>query len=92
MRNAILGLLAGCVLTAIVFVFGVIPHCCGSCRAVGESSGVISARWQATDQIVSTLSSDLQPGDRERPPLFSVKTRDVVVVERKGVKTLRVVE
>lgn len=92
MRNALLGFLGGCVVTGLVMVFGVIPHVLGSCRAVGESHGVTSARWQLTDQIVSRLGNDLQPAEGHESPLFTVKTRAVVVVERNGVRTLRVIE
>ena len=89
MWQAICGFVFGCAATSMMVVSIVIPQEQENHRIIGENHGEIAAKWQTTQLILTKLGSDIIPGERGEV-IFSVKSRRVVVVERNGVKTLRV--
>ena len=91
MQKFLSGLLVGCLVTALVVYFAVVPHVRESSRAVGMNDGEIAARDEIARKILSSIGTDLIPDERILP-IFEVKAITVVVVERNGVKTLRVMK
>lgn len=91
MFKSVIGFIVGSTATALVIYYAVLPSVRESYRAVGYNDGTISARWEISEKVAAMLGKDLQ-SDESRENLFNVKTRSVVVVERNGVKTLRVSE
>jgi hypothetical protein len=69
----------------------VLPSIRTSYRAVGLNDGTIAARAALAEAVSRELGNDLVRGEPQET-VFSVKTTDVVIVERNGVKTLRVIE
>jgi hypothetical protein len=85
------GFLLGCIVSALVVWFGILPGTREAYRAVGVKDGIIQARWEIAQQIPRKIGVDVSPGEHYEE-LFAVKATSVVVVERNGVKTLRVIE
>ena len=82
------GFFLGCIAASAVTWLYVIPQARESYRAVGFHDGRISAQWEIADQIEKKLGSDLLANEL-REAFYDVKASSVVVVERNGVKTLR---
>ena len=91
MKNIAIGIILGAALVAAVTWFLVLPMTRASYLAVGHNNGLTSARDELANQVSSKLGRDLQKSEAQ-DFLFSVKHRSVVIVDRNGVKTLRVVE
>ena len=92
MKKAIAGFVGGSLVTATLTWLVVVPQVRASHRAVGENNGSIVARSEIADLVASNLGRDVESFERANRPVFVVKDRAVVVVERNGIKTLRVVE
>lgn len=92
MWRFVLGFILGCAVMAIVGLLVVLPNVRENGQAVGINDGSIAARSEIARKIPSALGSDVTRADREQESLFDVKASSVVVVERNGVKTLRVLE
>ncbi len=91
MNKVLAGLVLGCLVTAVLVWAVVLPQVRESYRAVGFNDGTIAARSEIAGKIPAALGSDLSKAERQQV-LYSVKTTTVVIVERNGVKTLRVIE
>jgi len=91
MVKLVAGFALGCCVTGLVVWFAVLPSTRESYRAVGMNDGIIQARWEIAQKIPRMLGSDVSH-DEHSEELFAVKATSVVVVERNGVRTLRVVE
>jgi len=87
-EKLLVGFLLGCVAAASIAWLYVIPQTRESYRSVGFHAGRISAQWEIADQIEKKLGGDLLATE-PREALYNVKASSVVVVERNGVKTLR---
>jgi len=85
------GFILGCVLSALVVYYVVLPRTRESYLAVGKNSGAIDAKAEIANLIPRKLGGDVSR-DENYEPLFEVKATSVVIVERNGVKTLRVIE
>jgi hypothetical protein len=91
MKNIAIGIILGALLVIVVTWLFVLPMTRESYLAVGHNNGLTSARDELANQVASKLGTDLQRSEAQTV-IFSVKHRSVVVVDRNGVKTLRVVE
>lgn len=91
MRKLFIGFVFGCLLVAGIVYLVVLPEARESYRAVGFNDGSIAAKSEIAAKISSSLGMDLS-AQEPKQILFDVKTTSVVVVERSGVKTLRVAE
>ena len=88
MYKHIISAIVSAVVTSLVFVFFVLPTVRSNYRSVGYNDGQISARTEIAAKIERALGSGFDRTEiHER--LFEVKTTEVVVVHRNGVKTLR---
>lgn len=91
MRNLVIGFACGCAAAAGIFYFLLVPEMRDAYRAVGFNDGTVSAKLDVAQRVKTALGSDLSPLEPKQT-LFQVKSTSVMVVERNGVRTIRVVE
>jgi hypothetical protein len=91
MRNLMISFASGCAVASAIFYFLIVPEIRDSYRAVGFNDGTISAKLDVAQKVKGVLGRDFSTQEPHQP-LFEVKSTAVVVVERNGVKTIRVVE
>ncbi|MAM89527.1 MAG: hypothetical protein CME36_19690 [unclassified Hahellaceae] len=86
------GVAFGVVTTGSLFLLWLLPETRENYRAVGHNDGEIDAKYEIAAAIERELGRDVVQGEFSRPHqlLFEVKSSSVVVVERDGVKTVRV--
>ena len=84
----VLGFAFASVLAAVVALLIVLPYVRSSFES-GRKSGVVDAHYALLSKIPKVLGDDYRKADGYET-LFEVKADAVVVVERNGVKTLRV--
>lgn len=83
--------LAGFTCASALFLFVVLPKEGRDKFEFGFHNGMVKAQFDMGRKIPATLGSDLHRSDGHNQFLW-VKDLDIVVVERNGVKTLRVYE
>src|SRR5262249_42062231 len=85
----VLGFVTASVLMSVLCAFVVIPHFNREAFDGGRRTGAIEAHFALLPKIKKMLGDDYHNSDGYET-LFTVKTDAAVVVERNGVKTLRV--
>ena len=91
MRRHILSFAAGFSLASVFFLFVVLPKERREKYEYGHYHGTISARMEILDKLPAVLGDDYRKEDGYNT-FMEVKDGAIVVVERNGVKTLRVYE
>ena len=89
LHSFLLGFAVASVLVGALFAFVIMPHRNREIFESGRRTGVIDAHFSLLPKIKTTLGDDYRNSDGYQT-LFTVKTDAAVVVERNGVKTLRV--
>lgn len=89
MLRIFIGFVLGVVTCSFVFMILIVPGVKDSYRRVGFNDGLIDAKIGIADLVSSELGSDVVHNEPQKI-FFDVKATSVMVVERNGVKTLRV--
>jgi uncharacterized membrane protein YciS (DUF1049 family) len=89
MHKYLLSTVLGAVIAAGVFLIFVVPSIRQNNQAVGFNNGLIHARWEIATRLPLVLSRDFEATEKYET-LYDVKTTTVVIVERTGIRTLRV--
>ena len=84
----ITGLIVGVAITAAVGRFIIYPAIAHEKEAFGSNQGYASGQIDVATKIPAALGSDFSKDERYTV-FYQVKDIDVLVVERNGVKTLR---
>ena len=85
----IISFLLGGAIASAVFIWVILPAHAKDKFEMGRGGGYIAGQGDIIDEIPAALGTDYVDTDGYHP-LFEVKSSAVVVVERNGVKTLRV--
>ena len=89
MIKIVAGFLFGIVTCSAVFMIAIIPSVKDSYRKVGFNDGLLEAKLGIANLVSAQLGSDIAQSDAQQV-FYDVKTTRVVVVERNGVRTLRI--
>lgn len=92
MMQFLSGMLLGVAATGAIFALWLLPDARESYRAVGYNEGQLDAKVEIAATIERNVGRDVLRGELSRPHqiLFDIKSARVAVVERDGVKTVRV--
>lgn len=85
MKNLVIGVIIGVLISAVVFYLLLKIEQKNKFN-FGQSQGFIDGQWKAIESLEPYLSQ-VPPG-QEVTILFSVKTSDIVVYEKNGVKVI----
>ena len=85
----IVGLIVGVAMTGAVGRFVIYPAVAGEKEEFGRNQGYAIGQIDVAAKIPAALGSDFSKDERYTM-FYQVKDVDVVIVERNGVKTLRV--
>lgn len=85
----IIGLIVGVVIIAAVGRYLIYPAVAREKEEFGRNQGYATGQIDIARKIPATLGSDFSK-DEKHSVFYQIKDVDVVVVERNGVKTLRV--
>ena len=91
MRRFVIPFAGGFVVASLVFVFVVLPRVSQERVEFGRRSAATTTKVEFLNMIHRELGNDYRDSDSTNAVvLFKVKDARVVVVERDGIKTLRV--
>ncbi len=90
MKSFIAGVFVGGALAVVPVVFLVLPDVRENHREIGRNDGAIEAKWEIASRLAGALGTDVDPSEPHEV-LYDVKAARVVIVERGGVKTLRLI-
>jgi hypothetical protein len=91
MKAYLAGFLTASAVAVLAFWLVVYPTCRESYVAVGRNNGMIEARYELLKIVREHLGQDFSPAEPHEI-VVSVKAEAIAVVDRNGVKTLRVYE
>ena len=88
MKNMILGIFIGIILSLAVFI-PIRQQTIESYRTVGINNGRITALWEIAEIIEQEFG--VYDDNLEYRRLFSIKTTDIVIVNKSSEKSIRVI-